>query len=192
MIDSIDACASGCFISSRTSEAPNRRGLSLRILGLDCATKCGWALVDNVSGKERMLGRGVMDLSRSTWNQIHWLAMYCRDPDRLPDVVVIELPYLDKNPVTLRTLAMLAGRFQQAFEAAGIPTELLMATQWQRKILGRFGGNKREDLKKAVVLWARATFGVVLTTDEADAAGIAMCVLRERTFRARCEAKRAR
>jgi Holliday junction resolvasome RuvABC endonuclease subunit len=154
----------------------------LRVLGIDCATKTGWFLVDNAAGKERLIGHGVLDLSRSPWTQIQWLVTHCRDLERLPDVVVIELPYLDKNPVTLRTLAMLAGRFQQAFEAAGIPTELLMATQWQRKILGRFGGKKREDLKKAAVLWARATFGEVLTTDEADAAGIATCVLRERAF----------
>ena len=150
----------------------------MRALGIDCATTCGWALVDNTAGKERSLGRGVLDLSRSTQEKVEDLANLARSMK--PDVVVVELPYLDKNVVTLRTLAMLAGRFQQAFEVAGFPVELLMATQWQSSVLGRFGGRKREGLKKAAVLWARATFGVAMTEDEADAHGIAMCVLRKR------------
>ena len=160
----------------------------MRVLGLDVATTCGWALVDNATGKERSLGRGVITLARAPSDEIEKLVDYALSaPAHKPDLVVVELPYLDKNPATLLCLAMLAGRFQQAFEVAGFPVELLRATQWQRTVLGGFGGKKRDGLKKAAVLWARATFGVPMTGDEADAHGIAACVLRAKTYQGKCK-----
>ncbi len=160
----------------------------MRALGIDCATNAGWAVVERMNGRERLLDHGVLVLDGKqlpAWNPVAALALRCRKEGLVPDVVAIELPYLGKNVVTLRTLARLFGRFEQAFEPTGVEIVEIMATKWQHKVLGKFGGKKREDLKKAAVLWARATFGVPLTDDEADAAGGAVCVLRERAFAAR-------
>jgi Holliday junction resolvasome RuvABC endonuclease subunit len=98
------------------------------------------------------------------------------------DIVAIELPYLGKNVNTLRVLARLFGRFEQAFEPTGAEIVEVTAQHWQHRILGRFGGVRRESLKPAAIMWARATFGVQLTEDEADAAGVSACVLRERAY----------
>ena len=164
----------------------------MRVLGIDCATKCGWSVVEDVSQGARKLGKderlgahGVLDLSgkkKSVSAVINEFVL------TLPsiDVAVIELPYFDENVITLRTLARLVGRFEQVLEPLHVEVELVMATEWQHSILGSFGGKNREQLKKAAVLWARATFGVVLAEDEADAAGIATHLLRTRRFDARC------
>ena len=169
----------------------------MRALGLDCATKCGWSVVEDAlqaarkrGQAEHLVGHGVLDLSgkkKPISTVINELVF------SLPsiDVAVVELPYLDENVVTLRTLARLVGRFEHAFEPLHVGVELVMATEWQRAILGGFGGKNREGLKKAAVLWARATFGAVLTEDEADAAGIASHVLRKRSFARRLEAAHA-
>lgn len=150
------------------------------MLGIDCATKAGWALVESDSGKERLRGHGVLDLSGKRFLLISTVINEILEVVPLVDIVAIELPYLGKNVVTLRTLARLFGRFEQAFEPTGAEIVEALATQWQHQVLGRFGGRKREGLKKASKLWARATFGVDLTEDESDAAGIAVHVLRER------------
>jgi hypothetical protein len=100
------------------------------------------------------------------------------------EVVAIEDAYLGENVDTLKTLARLVGRWQQAFEALGLETRLVMADVWQRGILmgliSRTSG--REARKKAAAVWARATFGTILGPDEADAAGLATWELRQRGF----------
>lgn len=156
-------------------------------LGIDCATKTGWALVERESGRERLLDYGVLDISGKklpAWNPVAALALRCRAPNPVPDVVAIELPYLDKNVATALLLARLCGRFEQAFGPSGAQVVVHRASEWQSKILGRFGGRTREELKKAVVLWGKATFGVQLPVDAADAAGGATHVLRSMNVRA--------
>lgn len=152
------------------------------MLGIDCATKAGWALAENHAGKETLTAHGVIDLSGKRCLSISTVIYELVRDLPLVDVVGIELPYLGKNVVTLRTLSRLFGRFEQAFEPTGAEIVEVLATKWQHRVLGTFGGRKRDDLKKASKIWARATFGVVLTEDEADAAGIAVHVLRERAL----------
>jgi Holliday junction resolvasome RuvABC endonuclease subunit len=156
------------------------------VLGIDCATTCGWALVSGPSGRERLLEHGVMDLSSSTAQVVSEFVARLRVHTNLCGLrVVVELPYLGKNIVTLRTLARLCGRFEQSLEAAGADVDLVMADHWQRTILGKLGGHKRDDRKKAAKIWAMATFRERLTGDEADAAALATCTLRERAFERR-------
>jgi Holliday junction resolvasome RuvABC endonuclease subunit len=168
-------------------------------LGIDCATKSGWAVVERDAGRESLLGRGVLDLSGSAGLPAEVLAIFVRRLNAevplsaLP--VAIELPYLARgkamNVVVLRTLARLCGRWEQALGVYGADVELVMADAWQRRILGRFGGRKRADRKKAAKLWASGTFGARFTEDEADAVAIATDLLRERDVAAKLAAAAA-
>ncbi|HJX54591.1 MAG TPA: hypothetical protein VJ801_17625 [Polyangia bacterium] len=155
-------------------------------LGIDCATRTGWALVESARGRERLLECGVLDLARpDAWNPVAWLALHCRAPKPAPDVVAIELPWMGKNAHTLEVLARLCGRFEQAFEAQGCPVVLVRAKTWQTAILTGLitTTSKREQCKRAARTWCKATFGVDLDEDRADAVGIATWALR--TARAR-------
>lgn len=146
-------------------------------VGIDCATTTGWAIVERVAGRETLKGHGLINLKRSDpWNPITQLANESMRIEGEPDVVAIELPWLGKNPHTLEVLARYCGRFEQAF--AGTPTRLVRASEWQSKILGKFGGKKRAQLKRAVVLWVKGSFGVDVSEDEADAIGLAVYALR--------------
>ena len=155
-------------------------------LGIDCATKTGWALVESDGGHEKLLADGVIDLGiPDFWMEIKRLAdasFWETEPKR-PDAVAIELPYMGKNAHTLEVLARMCGRFEQAFESTGAQVQVVRASQWQTSILGRFGGKTRAGLKLAAVAWAKGTFGVSLPSDAADAAGLACFALR--TARAR-------
>jgi Holliday junction resolvasome RuvABC endonuclease subunit len=147
-------------------------------VGIDCATTTGWAIVERKGGRETLRGHGILKLNTPhVWNPIAWLALQARPwGGPWPDVVAIELPWLGKNPHTLEVLARYCGRFEQAFTST--PTRLVKASEWQSKILGRFGGKKRAGLKRAAVLWVKGTFGVDVSDDEADAIGLAVYALR--------------
>jgi Holliday junction resolvasome RuvABC endonuclease subunit len=156
-------------------------------LGIDCATKCGWALVEGPPGAERLLANGVLGLGGKTpsWTLIAGLARQCRDAVSKIEVVGIELPWLGENPHTAIRLGRYCGQFEQEFGPSGAEIELIRATEWQSRILGRLGGKTRDQLKPAAILWARGQFKVRLSEDEADAAGIAVHLLRKRAWAAR-------
>ncbi len=103
------------------------------------------------------------------------------------DVVAIEDASLDKNLATTKALCRLVGRWQQAFEALGLTTRLVMGDVWQRVILaGLAASSSPRDLRKqAAQTWAKATFREALGEDEAGAAGIATYELRQRALRRR-------
>lgn len=145
-------------------------------VGIDCATAAGWARVESGAGQERLLGHGVLDLKdpAKAWGLIARLAALTP----APDVVAIELPYVGKNIDTTIKLALLAGQFLQAFAPTGAVVKLVRASQWQAAVLGKFGGRRREEKKKAALVWARAMFRTVLTIDEADATGLAVWAAR--------------
>jgi Holliday junction resolvasome RuvABC endonuclease subunit len=147
-------------------------------VGIDCATTTGWAIVERTGGRETLRGHGIIKFNTPhVWKPIAWLALQARPwGGPWPDVVAIELPWLGKNPHTLEVLARYCGRFEQAFTST--PTRLVKASEWQSKILGRFGGKKRAGLKRAAVLWVKGTFGVDVSDDEADAIGLAVYALR--------------
>jgi len=165
-------------------------------LGIDCATASGWGLVARENRRERVLDHGVADLSGKHGRPSEVISALVRRIaqnaalDGLP--VAIELPYLGhgiaQNVVTLRTLARFCGRWEQAFGVYGADVELVMASDWQRRILGAFGGRKRQDRKKAAQLWVLGEFGLRLSEDGADAIGIATDLLRGRDSAARLDA----
>jgi Holliday junction resolvasome RuvABC endonuclease subunit len=119
----------------------------VRIVHYTDVTTPGWAVVERINGRERLLDHGVLVLDGKqlpAWNPVAALALRCRKEGLVPDVVAIELPYLGKNVVTLRTLARLFGRFEQAFEPTGVEIVEIMPTKWQHEVLGPLGAlNKR-------------------------------------------------
>lgn len=141
------------------------------VLGLDAAARTGFALVEKTVGPERLIEHGSVDTG--TADIIQTFATNMATRRRAPDIVVIEDCYLDKNVQTLKALARLTGRWQQAFESMGLRTRLCMADVWQKRMLGQMGGAGRASRKKAAMTWCRAWFKAELDPDAADAACMA-------------------
>lgn len=157
------------------------------VLGIDSAFhKAGWALVERSGPGEVLIGHGV--LRAVDWEVVSEFSgrMAHGQPIAI-DVVVIEDAYLDKNVDTVKALSRLVGRWQQAFEALGVTTRLVMADVWQRAILTGLitGAANRQARKKAAQIWAKATYHKALSEDEADAAALATFEMRQRRFNRR-------
>jgi Holliday junction resolvasome RuvABC endonuclease subunit len=149
-------------------------------LGIDAATKTGWAKVERGNGRERLLEWGVLDFkkyARDPWNPAAFLALHCRAPEPVPNVVAIELPWMQKNAHVLLVLARICGRFEQAMGPSGAEIRVMCASEWQSKMLGATR-MKRTMLKKLAVAWCRSNFKVDLPEDAADAAVMAVFALR--------------
>ena len=114
---------------------------------------------------------------REPWNPAAFLALHCRAPKPVPNVVAIELPWLGQNAHTLEVLARICGRFEQAMGTSGADIRVIRANQWQPKMLGATR-MKRTALKKLAVAWCRSNFKVELPEDAADAAVMAVFALR--------------
>lgn len=163
----------------------------IRVLGIDSAfAKCGWALVERDGVRERLIAHGV--LKAVDGEVVGEFAGRMATGSLTIDVVVIEDCYLDeterRNVDTLKVLARLVGRWQQAFEALGLSTTLVMADVWQRFLLTGLMPRqaKREARKAAAKTWARATFKEALGSDESDAVGLAVYWVRKRAFADKC------
>jgi Holliday junction resolvasome RuvABC endonuclease subunit len=154
-------------------------------LGIDCATRTGWALVHSDKGREVLLDHNVLELGgQNAWEWVDWLVQKCSGGWR-PNVVAIECPWLGKDPHALEVLARLCGRFEQAFEAAGCQVVVVKAQQWQCAVLAGLMNrtSKRAQRKRASKMWCLATYGVDLDEDRSDAAALATWAAR--TSRAR-------
>ena len=150
-------------------------------LGIDAATRTGWALVSSDLGRETLVEHNTLELGgRNAWEWVDWLVQHCRGQLQ-PSIVAVECPWLGKDPHALEVLARLCGRFEQAFEAAGARVIVVKAQQWQCAALSGLMNrtSKRVQRKRAAKLWCRATFGVDLCEDEADAACIATWAIRQ-------------
>lgn len=161
----------------------------MRILGIDSATKTGFGLVERVGTKERLISYGAVDLGRGPMAAAIETFVERVIEDGPIDEVAIEDNYLaageQANVVTLKCLARLAGRWEQAFEARGIRTVLVMAQKWQTGLLGGalMGPTaNRATRKKAAGLWVKATFGVTPGEDACDGIGLAAYRARHATF----------
>jgi hypothetical protein len=157
------------------------------VLGVASAfAKCGWALVEREDTRERLVDHGTLRAVDA--DVVADFAGKIANGKLSIDSVVIEDAFVDTNMPTTMSLCRLVGRWQQAFEVLGFETRTVLASVWQRGILTGFitGDTEREGRKKAAQLWARATFGVALPQDEADAAGISTWEIRQRAFRAKC------
>lgn len=142
-------------------------------MGIDAATKTGWAQVERANGRETLLDWGVLNLKTQSWFKIHKLAR----EHTSQNVVAIELPWLGKDPHAMGVLARICGRFEQEFEVGGAIVRVIQASIWQSKMLGntRMG---RDALKRLAVAWCRSNLGVTLPQDAADAAMLAVYALR--------------
>lgn len=155
------------------------------VLGIDSAfTRTGWALLERDGVRERLIAHGLLEACdyEVVGAFAHRMATGPLGPKI--SMVVVEDAYLDENVDTLKALSRLVGRWQQSFEALGLKTRLVMADVWQRGLLTGLitGKTEREGRKRAAQLWAKATFGEALHTDEADAVGLAVWQLRQRAF----------
>lgn len=147
------------------------------VLGVDSASSAGWAHLDGT----RIIGSGAID---------------ARDPHRIdalaalvcgrarPDLVVIEDSFLGINVNTVKVLSRIQGRFEQAFATRGVPTELLLASVWQKALLAGIPGGT----KKACATWVQATYRIKVGEDAADAIAIATHVERRETMARRMRA----
>lgn len=159
----------------------------IRVLGIDSAfAKCGWALVERDGVRERLIAHGVLKAVDS--DVVTEFSGRMATGNRTIDVVVIEDCYLDENVDTVKLLSRLVGRWQQAFEALGLSTHLVLADVWQRFLLTGLMPRqaKREARKEAAKTWARATFKEALGSDESDAVGLAVYWVRKRAFADKC------
>ena len=149
-------------------------------LGIDAATRTGWAMVGQERGREKLLDWGVLDFKKhdaDPWNPAAFLALHCRPPALSPNIVAIELPFLGPSPHTLEVLARICGRFEQAFGPSGADIRVIRSNQWQPKMLGPTR-LKRTMLKRLAVAWCKSAFLIDLPQDAADAAVMAVYALR--------------
>lgn len=155
-------------------------------LGIDSATTTGWCLVRGEPSREQVVDHGTATIGPiGAASAVEMLVNQVRRNTMMAELVVgIEDQYLDKNVQTVKVLARIGGRFMQAFEQAGAAVELVPAATWQSAVLGRFGGKRRADRKKAAAIWARS-IAPGLTQDEADGLGIAVHLLRRDAYEAK-------
>lgn len=136
-------------------------------LGIDSASSAGWAHLDG----ERIIGTGTINARDP--HRIDALAALVCGKAR-PDLVVIEDSFMGVNVNTVKVLSRIQGRFEQAFAMRGVPTELVLASVWQKALLTGIPGGT----KKACATWVRATYGITVAEDEADALALATHVAR--------------
>jgi len=144
----------------------------VNVLAIDSATCSGWAHLEG----ERLVARGTVnagDLLR-----VDAFAAFICAKSR-PDLAVIEDNFVMRgpkaNPNTMKILSRIVGAWLLAFAVRGVPTEVVLPGVWQKGVLGALvkGGTK-----KAAALWVRATYGVAVGEDEADAIGLGTWIAR--------------
>jgi Holliday junction resolvasome RuvABC endonuclease subunit len=161
------------------------------VVGIDSALeKTGYAILEGESGgRARLVTSGIVCARTGADVAATVLELAAAGPD----LIAIERPFVKSaerggNPATGLGLAVLLGRWLQAFEAVKIRTATVLASSWQPSVLAIDRWTPRAARKAAAVRWARAALGVELSEDEADAGGIAAWALgRARnapTFRA--------
>lgn len=147
------------------------------VLGIDSAELTGIAVVARLPGQRETLVRRATIPVRSA---VDVGAAVAELASAAPDLVAIEAPFVRLNPATGLALATLLGRWLQEWERRGVRTTTVLASTWQSALLTGLIDRRsdRATRKAAAQRWARATFGVELPEDEADAAGIASWAIR--------------
>lgn len=157
------------------------------VIGIDSASRTGFAAVKRDGAREELLEHGVVDGTDAL--AIERFAECVTGRHRI-DAVAIEDNYLGAegkgNPVTMKALARMVGRWQQAFEVRGVETCLVLPQVWQSAVLKGFmhARSDRATRKKAAKIWARGMFHVSATEDECDAIVLATFEARRRVFAA--------
>ena len=88
----------------------------------------------------------------------------------IPDKILMEETVLISNADTLKKLAYLAGGVMFYAHERGIEFELVLPSQWRKKIgLQQSNKIKREVLKQESIQAVKQEYGLDVTDDEADA-----------------------
>jgi Holliday junction resolvasome RuvABC endonuclease subunit len=154
----------------------------VRAIGVDVATRAGWAVVEATGGCERALETGIVSpASGAVWEQIESVVSKWRGVD----VVALERPYLDKNVLTLEVLARLLGAWEHACASRWLDVVLVRASEWQQEVLAGLinRASKRTQRKQAARIWCRATYGLNLDDDQSDATALATWAVRTERMR---------
>jgi Holliday junction resolvasome RuvABC endonuclease subunit len=151
------------------------------VLGLDAATNTGWGVV-SCDPLPRALSWGVVG---TQWEQIRDLIAELAP---MPIVqVVIETPYVDKDPSVTIKLARIVGRWEQECDRAGLPVVLATASVWQVAMLSGLitARSPRAVRKRAARQWVSSVYRVSAREDEADGLVIATWGARTMLHRSR-------
>ena len=99
-----------------------------------------------------------------------------------PDIrIVIEYPYLGKNPHSTLICCAVTTRWETVAQLLGMRADLVPANTWQIQQLGRGGSGKREQRKKLAQSLVLGTMGIRCSQDEADALCLAVWSMRIET-----------
>jgi Holliday junction resolvasome RuvABC endonuclease subunit len=137
------------------------------VLGLDAATSTGWAIVGVAQGKTRLYDFGIANVHN--WRSLG--KVVAAGVSAGAETAALEVPYVDKSPDTAIKLGMIAGRWMQELDRAGLRYTQHKAQQWQSNLLKGLivPRSPREERKRAAGLWVKCQFGLVVKEDEADA-----------------------
>ena len=140
------------------------------VVGLDAATKTGFAVLERSHGREHVHAAGVIHVSPAN------IERFAAEWAPLASLVVVEDPFMQKNVVTLKELAGIARVWEHVFAARGVAVRRCTAQSWQSAILAGLmsGRAKREERKRAAVKWARLAYRLELPEDAADGLGLAV------------------
>lgn len=157
------------------------------VAGIDSAARTGIAIVSSDGRRERLLWHAV----REVHDAADIAELVAEVAERGVHLIAIESAYLGINPRTALALGERVGRWLQQIERTGGRATCVSPSIWQSGILlGLIAARStRAVRKRAARQWARATFGVELGEDEADATGIATwaarrAVMEDRTRKA--------
>lgn len=81
---------------------------------------------------------------------------------------VVEDQYQEKNVQSLKKLARISGRWEEACKVAGLQVVFIYPSTWQSKVL-KGVARKRAELKQAARMVAASEVGRLLPENEADA-----------------------
>ena len=149
----------------------------MKALGVDVATRAGWAIAQADGGRESVIETGIVSPGDPpVCQQIEYVVSRAR----MVDVVVLERPYLDRNVATMEVLARLLGAWEHACATRGLDVVLVRASEWQSAILRGLTNqaSKRAQRKRAARMWVKASFGLNCGEDESDAVALAVWGLR--------------
>lgn len=141
------------------------------IVGIDGSTnKTGVAIFENGQYIKHTLIdlHKVKDINERIPMMISEICKYINDIG--PDKILMEETVLGSNTDTLKKLAYLAGGVMFYAYEHGIEFELVLPSQWRKKIgLSQSNKIKREVLKQESILAVKQEYGLDVTDDEADA-----------------------
>lgn len=149
----------------------------MRVVGVDPSCHlAGWACIQPAGGgRERLLGHGVIPVRSA--------ADIERAMDAFQDVydvnvLGVEGSYIGANPQSGLALAEEGGRWRHAAERRGIRVVFVLASAWQASVLRVSPRAARAERKREAQAWALRTFAAELAEHAADAAGLAVSLLR--------------